>query len=730
MRRLISGLLATASLLASTSSMTAAPERIPDLEWSAHGRTADEQRYVPLAQINADNISQLGLAWYADIPDKGGYQSTPLVVDGVLYMTGPWSKVFAFDAVTGKQLWKFDPQVPRELAATSICCNISNRGAAFWNGKIILGTIDGRLVALDAKSGEKVWDVQVTDPELPYSITGAPRISKKGIVYIGQGGGEFYTRGFLAAHDAETGRKLWRFWTVPGDPSKMPEGDVSDDVMPMAAGTWKGSEWWKQGGGGTVWDGIVYDEVTDTVIFGTGNGLPWPHSIRSPGGGDNLFIASIVALDGTTGKYKWHYQTVPKDSFDFDNTSPLTIADLDIGGQKKRVVMQAPKNGVFYVIEVATGKVVSADTYVPQINWALGFDKEKNWAPIMNPAAIYGTEGFYVIPSQSHVWHPQSFNPGTGLFYFPMRFGVSSFVAEKGATILGNQLVDVNMGKQPQGQTRPVLEDTGAALMAWDPVNRKVAWKNREGNGSAGTLTTAGNLVFQGTAGQTFSAFRADTGEKIWSVPTYGNVVPGPISYSIGGVQYVAAISSASTGFAAANGVNRLLVYKLGGTVELPVPPPPAPQVLNPPPDFGDEAMHARGKDLYERSCTGCHEGGRMFSGFPDLNYSVALNSAPLFKAIVIDGALSEGGMISFRNSLNESDVEAIRSYLTLRANELKRNPPRPGFGPPGAGGPPPPPAAPAAAPAQPAAHQSVRDGARQGWTAWRTPGMSRAVTG
>jgi quinohemoprotein ethanol dehydrogenase len=626
------------------------------------------------------------------------------VVDGKLYLTGPWSKVFAFDAVTGKQLWKFDPQVPRELAASSICCNISNRGAAYWNGKIIVGTIDGRLVALDAKTGAKVWDVQVTDRNLPYSITGAPRVGD-GIVYIGQGGGEFYTRGFLAAHDAETGKALWRFWTVPDDPSKGPEGAASDSVMPMAAETWKGAKWWEKGGGGTVWDGILYDEPTNTVVFGTGNGLPWPHTIRSPGGGDNLFTASIVALDAKTGKYKWHYQTVPKDSFDFDNTNPLTVADLTIDGQKKHVVMQAPKNGVFYVIEVATGKVLSADPYVPSINWATGFDKANNFAPIMNPDAIYGTKGFYVVPSQSHVWHPQSYNPGTGLFYFGMRYGVGSFVAEEGARILGNQLVDVSMGRQPEGQTRPVLEDTGVALMAWDPVKRQVAWKNREGNGSAGTLTTAGNLVFQGTAQQKFSAFRADTGEKVWSVSTQGNVVPGPISYSIGGVQYVAAVSSASTGFAAANGVNRLLVYKIGGTVQLPPAPPPVAQVLNPPADFGDAALHARGKDLYDRSCTGCHEGGRMFSGFPDLNYSVALNSAPLFKAIVLDGALTEGGMISFKNSLQEADAEAIRSYLTQRANELKRNPPRPGFGPPGAG-PPPPAPPPPAPPAQPAAHQ------------------------
>jgi quinohemoprotein ethanol dehydrogenase len=697
MRYLIPGFIAVAGLLASASILSAASAD-KDVDWTTHGRTGDEQRYTPLDQINASNITQLGLAWYADIADKGGYQSTPLVVDGKLYLTGPWSKVFAFDAVTGKQLWKFDPQVPRELAATAICCNISNRGAAYWNGKIIIGTIDGRLVALDAKSGKKAWDVQVTDRSLPYSITGAPRVGN-GIVYIGQGGGEFYTRGYLAAHDAETGKALWRFWTVPGDPSKGAEGAASDSVMPMAAATWKGAEWWKAGGGGTVWDGIVYDAETNTVVFGTGNGLPWPHTIRSPGGGDNLFTASIVGLDAKTGKYKWHYQTVPKDSFDFDNTAPLTVADLMVNGQKKHVVMQAPKNGVFYVIEVGTGKVVSADPYVPSINWATGFDKANNFAPILNPDAIYGTKGFYVVPSQAHVWHPQSYNPNTGLFYFGMRYGVSTFVAEKGGRILGNQMVDVSMSKQPEGQARPVLQDTGMALMAWDPVKRQVAWKQREGNGSAGTLTTAGNLVFQGTAGQKFSAFRADTGEKVWSVATQGNVVPGPISYSIKGVQYVAAISSASTGFSAANGTNRLLVYKAGGKVQLPPAPPPVQQVLNPPADFGDNAMHARGKDLYESSCTGCHEGGRMFSGFPDLNYSVALNSAPLFKTIVIDGALAEGGMLSFKNSLKEADAEAIRSYLTQRANELKRNPPRlGGFGPPAGAAPPPPP--------QPAAHQ------------------------
>jgi len=655
-------------------------------EWGSHGRDAAEQRFSPLSQVDANNVSQLGLAWYADFIEGGGYQSTPLVIDGRMYVTTPWSKVYAFDAKTGKQLWKFDPEVPREIAGVSLCCNISNRGVAYWNGKIIWAALDGRLLAVNAKTGKKAWEVRVTDPDMAYSITGAPRVGN-GIVYIGEGGGEFYTRGFLAAHDAETGKELWRFWTVPGDPAKGPDHAVSDDVMPMAAKTWSG-EWWKTGGGGTIWDGIVYDPETNSVVFGTGNGIPWPANLRSPGGGDNLFIASIVALDAKTGKYKWHYQTTPREGFDFDSTSPLTVADIVVGGQKKHVVMQAPKNGVMYVIEVGTGKVVSADPFVPTINWATGFDEKNNWAPIMNPDADYAKtgKGFYVVPSRAHAWSSQSYNPNTGLIYVPTSYGVGSFVAEKGATILGNQLVDVSLQKQPDASlTRPVIQGAGAYLLAWDPVKRKAAWTQRQGSASAGTLTTAGNLVFQGTGGQKLSAFRADTGELIWSTPTQGNVVPGPVSYSIDGVQYIAAISSASTGYAAATGTNRLLVYKLGGKVSLPPAPPPVAQVLDPPENFGDDAQRAHGQDVYERSCTGCHEGGRMFTGYPDLNYTVALKSAPLFKSIVYDGARRELGMMPFNKSLSVEDVEAVRSYLTYRANELKRNPPGRGIGPGGA---------------------------------------------
>jgi quinohemoprotein ethanol dehydrogenase len=670
---------------------TAGKHNPSDVEWTRNGGNPDEQRYSTLNQVTVDNVGQLGLAWYAEIAEHGGYQSTPLVIDGVIYMTAPWSSLYAFDARSGKQLWKVDPKAPRDIAATSICCNISNRGAAYADGKIIWGTIDGRLMAVDAKTGQKVWEVRVADPAQSFSITGAPRIGD-GLVFIGVGGSEFHTRGFLVAHDVKTGKQVWKFYTVPGDPSKGADGEASDDVMPMAAKTWNG-KWWEKGGGGSTWDGIVYDPKSDLVIFGTGNGEPWPAALRSPGGGDNLFTSSIVAVHAKTGKYKWHYQATPMDGFDFDNTAPLTLADIKVDGQSKHVVMQAPKNGVFYVIETTTGKVVSADPYVPKINWALGFDKAHNWAPILNPEANYGKtgKGFWVLPSQAHVWHPQSFNPQTGLIYFSARRGVGSFYAEEGGKILGNQLVDVAMGHPPEGK-RPEVENPGAYLLAWDPVARKVAWEQREGSGSAGTLTTAGNLVFQGNTGKQLAAYRADTGQKVWAVDTQGNVVPGPVTYTIDGVQYIAVISSASTGFAAAAGKNRLLVYKLNGTVQLPPAPPPVQQVLNPPPDFGDAAMHARGQDLYQRNCTGCHEGGRMFSGFPDLNYTIALNAPDLFKGIVVDGALAENGMISFKNSLKPEDAEAIRSFLTARANELKRNPPK--FGPGGPGGPPPAPPA------------------------------------
>jgi quinohemoprotein ethanol dehydrogenase len=661
-------------------------------EWASHGRDYSEQRHSPLKQITAENASQLGLAWYGDLAERGGsYETTPAVADGRIFVTSPWSKVYAFDAKTGKPLWKYDPKVPGEYAV-KLCCGIVNRGVAFWKGRVIWGTLDGRLVAVDAKSGRKVWEKQITDPALTLSITGAPRIAD-GRIFMGQAGSEFHQRGYIAAYDVRNGKELWRWWTVPGDPSK----GFEQPELEWAAKTWNG-EWWKTGGGGTTWDAITYDPVTDLVYVGTGNGAPWPAEIRSPGGGDNLFTSSIVAVEAKTGKYRWHYQATPQDSFDFDNTQQIVTSDLVIDGVKKHVLMQASKNGVFYVIEGATGKVLSAKLYVPTANWMTGFDA--NFRPILNPEANYGKigKGFHVVPSAggAHSWHPMAFSPDTGLMYIPTNYGSFPLVAEAGAK-MGNQLLSINVAKRPNDPP-PKLEKAGSYLLAWDPVNMKEVWQQPQGSSRAGVMTTAGNLVFQGSSPRSFSAFRADTGERVWTTETQANIVGGSVSYEVGGEQYVAVVAAGQGGFGGsywAPNHARLLVYKLGGKAVLPSAEVYTPPLLNPPEPFGDDALIAQGQAKYNAHCATCHgNDGRVSSVFPDLRYAGALWSADAFKGIVIDGALEPNGMVSFRKVLQPQDAEAIRAYVVRLAQQAKNAPPGP-FGP-GTGAPAPPAAAPA----------------------------------
>ena len=678
-------------------------------EWPGYGRDWSEQRFSPLTQINDQNVKQLGLAWFGNLAEKGGsYEATPLVVDGRIFVTTPWSKVYAFDARTGQQLWKYDPKVPGQYAV-KLCCGIVNRGAGYWKGKVIWGTLDGRLVAVDARSGKLSWQTQVTNPEQWQSITGAPRIAD-GRIFIGEAGSEFEQRGYLSAFNADTGKFLWRWFVVPGDPSKPYE----QPELAMAAKSWA-PDFWKTGGGGTPWDGITYDPVTGYVYIGTGNGADWPSEVRSPGGGDNLFTASIVAIDAKTGQYVWHYQETPSESFDFDSTAQLTTADLVINGEPHHVVMHAPKNGVFYVLDAKTGKALSADLFIPSANWLTGFDQ--NLRPILNPDANYGKtgKGWQLIGFQSHVWNPMSFSPKTGLMYIPTNYGTFGYVAKAGAK-MGNQMLSIDITARPEGPPQKMLDGPRSYLEAWDPVKRKVAWTQPEGTARSGTMATAGNLVFQGNT-HNLNAFRADTGEKLWSVETQATIAGGPASYAIDGVQYIAVVAGGGGGFGIpdayhAPNYSRLLVYKLGATMELPKQEAYTPPTLNPPPEFGSPEQVALGEKQYTEHCAGCHgnnapNGRSVSSLFPDLRYSGQLWTADGFKAVVLGGALQQNGMVSFAKDLKPEDAEAIRAYMVHQSTLAKNAPPMPAFGP---GGPPPPaagaaPSAPAAPPA-PALHQ------------------------
>jgi quinohemoprotein ethanol dehydrogenase len=643
-------------------------------QWMSHGRDYNEQRYSPLTKINDRNVSRLGLAWFGDFDTRRGQESTPLVIDGVLYVTTAWSKVYAYDAKTGRELWKFDPKVPGEWAVNA-CCDVVNRGLAAWNGKLYLGTIDARLIAIDAATGKEVWSTKTTPEGKPYSITGAPRIGK-GKVFIGQAGSEFEQRGFMAAWDAETGKQLWKWWVVPGNP----KDGFEQPELEKAAKTWKG-EWWKAGGGGSPWDGIAYDPATNYVIFGSGNGAPWPQSIRSPGSAENnenLFLASMIALDADTGKYVWHYQMTPNESWDFDGTQQISLADLEIDGEKHRVAMQANKNGHFYIVDAKSGKLLSADGFIPDINWTSGIDLATG-KPRLNPASIYTEDkGFVVIPSAggAHSWHPMSYNPTTGLVYIPTVHGNYPLVAAREDDNPMGQKLSISMRK---GMAMNVPRINNGYLLAWDPIKGKEVWRVSFGNGrGGGTMTTAGNLVFQGNSkNQEFAAYRADTGEKLWSMPTQTGIVAGPVTYEVDGEQYVAVAAGSRIrgNYYAPNG-SRILAFKLGGAAELPPAPAPVAQVLNPPEQFGTAEMLTKGADAYNRFCGTCHgTDGQSRGMFPDLRYSAALGSAEVFNSIVVDGALTANGMVSFKSALTQDQVDSIRAYMVSRAIELKRNP-------------------------------------------------------
>jgi quinohemoprotein ethanol dehydrogenase len=649
-----------------------AVEREPE-QWLSVGRNPEEQRFSPLKQITTDNIGKLALTWFADYDSNRGQEGTPLFIDGVLYVSTAWSRVKAYDARTGKQLWSYDPKVPGEFAGRG-CCDVVNRGLAAWKGRIYVASYDGRLIALDARDGREVWSVLTVDHSKPYTITGAPRVVK-GKVLIGNGGAELGVRGYVTAYDAETGKQAWRFYTVPGDPAL----GFESPALKKAASTWNG-QWWTAGGGGTVWDAMAYDPKSNLVYIGVGNGSPWNQKFRSPGGGDNLFLASIVALKPETGEYVWHYQTTPAETWDYTATQHIMVADLKIDGRERRVVMQAPKNGFFYVLDAKTGKFISANNYV-EVNWADGIDP-KSGRPIERLEARYDRTGKPALvqpsPQGAHSWHPMSFNPQTGLVYFSAvdtsmaMMSADKFEYRPMATNLGVRLpVPPELMASLKGRTGP----SQSRLVAWDPVKQKEAWRSDVRGGiGAGTLSTAGGLVFQGTTPGRLVAYRATTGEELWSFEAQTGLVAAPLSYELDGEQYVAMSAGYGLSRYGQSNRSRLLVFKLGGTASLPpAPPPPPALVLNPPELTASAEVVERGREAFANNCMVCHEPpAANRAAFPDLRYSAMLHAPEGFSAVVIGGALQANGMASFRGRVSEDEVQAIRAYLVKRANDVK----------------------------------------------------------
>ncbi len=653
-------------------------------DWLTTGRTYDEQRFSPLDTINTKNVSSLGLAWYADMDTARGQEATPIVIDGKIYVSTAWSKVKAYDGVSGKLLWDFDPKVPGATAVKA-CCDVVNRGLAAWGHKLFIGTLDGRLIALDRDTGKVAWTTMTVDPSIPYTITGAPRVID-GRVLIGNGGAEMGVRGYVTAYDADSGKQLWRFYTVPDRP-----GNNKEPYLKRAETTWKG-EWWKFGGGGTVWDSMAYDPQLDLLYIGVGNGSPWNQAYRSPGGGDNLYLSSIVALRPRTGEYVWHYQTTPGETWDYTATQHIILADLTIDGKKRKVLMQAPKNGFFYVLDRTTGALISARNFVP-VNWAKGIDMQTG-RPIENIEARIDKTGKPSVvapgPGGGHSWQPMAYSPATGLVYIPAQQGAFPYVPaagwkrEKQGYNTGMDFAAAAMPADPKVRAGAAAATTGA-LIAWDPVLQQQRWRvDFKGPWNGGLLATAGGLVFQGNSAKEFAAYDATQGKKLWSTNAQTGIIAAPITYTVKGEQYVAVMAGWGGVWALAPGVltevagpvrniSRLLVFKLGGTAQLPPEPPIVRAPLDPPEVSGTAEQIAEGAQHYGRFCGVCHGDAAYGSTLlPDLRRSGLIRDGAAFASVVHDGILTEHGMVSWANVLDQAQIETIRLYIIKRANEDK----------------------------------------------------------
>ena len=657
-------------------------EEVEPGAWLTYGRNYEEQRFSPLTEINRQTVSELGIAWFKDLNTYHPVQGTPLVVDDVLYFSTPFNIVYAVDPGTGAEIWRYDPEVPR-VTRRLACCGANARGLAAYEGRIYTATLDGRLIALDAATGAPAWETDtIIDRTRAYTITGAPRVAA-GKVFIGNGGAEFGVRGYVTAYDADTGEQAWRFFTVPGNPAE----PFEHPEMEMAAKTWKGGAWWEIGGGGTVWNSIVYDPDFNTVYLGVGNGSPWTRIIRSPGGGDNLFLASIVAVDADTGRMKWYYQTTPGDNWDYTAVQDMLLADLEIDGAMRKVLMQAPKNGFFYVIDRADGKLLRATEFAT-VTWATHVDLETG-RPVENPDTAYLDSPQWILPGPSgaHNWHAMSFDADRRLVYFgshdlpwlyamPEEFQSSGFYKKRER----QHNLGVEFGRlERMAAESENAPDPSGFLNAFDPVTGEKKWVvEQEFSWNGGVLATAGNLVFQGAQTGNLVAFDSDTGEVVWQKALQSSIVAPPITYTHDGKQFIAILTGAGGGEPGSaddlyGSTGRLVAFALGGEAELPAPVERDRSYPEPPPLTASAEDLKRGEALYGDICGICHAPSAFssFGGIPDLRQS-GREIHDQWAAIVLGGSKRELGMDSFADVLSVEEAEIIRQYVISRTIEAR----------------------------------------------------------
>ena len=671
--------------------------------WLTGGRDFEQSYYSPLDQINSGNVDQLGYAWHHDFDSEHGFESTPSVVDGVLYASGPTGTVVALNAKTGVELWRFKPEI-NPASIRRVCCGVVNRGLALWKGKVFVASLDGFLYALNMKNGSIAWKKDtIIDHERGYTITGAPYIAKD-LVLIGNSGAEFDARGYVTAYDSATGEQRWRFYTVPGDPDK----GFEHPELERAAQTWDTNSLWRVGLGGTVWDAMAYDPNLDILYVGTGNAAPYPRKLRSPSGGDNLFLASILALNPDTGRLLWYYQTTPGDNWDFTSTQKMILADLEIDGKTRQVIMQAPKNGFFYVLDRITGELLSAEPFATT-TWASHIDMETG-RPVETEQAEYFYEPKLIFPSPAgaHNWQPMAYNPDTGLVYIPVLESAAIWAMPSepfeyikgGINSLSQYLFPVRgeWGLDSEiAKTLPPLEELAKGqpdttvrgfLRAWNPVTQTLAWE-RETSGpwvgdmyafwnGGGLMTTASGLVFQGRSTGKFVALDASSGDELTRINMGVGMMAAPMTYAIDGVQYVAILGGEGGGIGQVSipgsaayqygNKGRLIVLKLGGG-DIPLRAElehdeangfPMPPVLR----SGSKAQLKLGTDIFLRQCAKCHANidGRG-AGIPDLRRMNA-EAHEQFNDILLKGTRVDKGMGNFSDLLSPAQVEAVHNYL------------------------------------------------------------------